>query len=51
MPKFKIIRVYKHTEELEVEAENRSAAQDMALEEDFERNNDDWLYSEEVIEM
>lgn len=51
MPTFKITRTYKHTEEIEIEAVDKFEALENAQVLEFNRNHDDWLYSEEVKEV
>lgn len=51
MKTFKIKRVYKYTEELEIEADSEEQAIALAENAEFDRNHDDWLYSETVLEV
>ena len=48
MKTFIIVRTYKHTEELEIEADSEEEAIALAEDAEFERNHDDWLYDETV---
>lgn len=49
--KFKITQIWKRTEVLEVEAESKEHAMELAQEMDFEMCHDDWLFSEEIKEI
>ena len=53
MPKFLITNTYKYTQTLEVNAPNQTAALEMVelLEDEFEHNNDDWVYDQEIKEL
>lgn len=51
MKKFKITQVWKHTETLEIEAEDEDHARWLSQDEEFEIHHDDWLYSEEIKEL
>lgn len=51
MPTFKITRTYKHTEAIEIEAADKFEALAQAQYLEFDRNHDDWLYSEDVKEV
>ena len=53
MPKFLIIHTYKYTQTLEVNAPDETTALEMAelLEDEFEHNNDDWVYDQEIKEL
>lgn len=44
MPIYKITKIMQYTEELEIEAEDRQEAIELAYVTDGERNNDDTLY-------
>ena len=47
--KFTVRKIYKYTVDVEVEAADEQEAQDLALCEDGERNEDDWLYDWEIV--
>lgn len=47
--KYKVKKIYKYTEEVEVEASSESEAKDLAMEMAGELNNDDWLFDCEII--
>ena len=53
MPKFIITNTYKYTQTLEVNAPDQTTALEMAalLEDEFEHNNDDWAYDQEIKEL
>lgn len=48
---FRIVQTWKHTEEIFIEAEDKSDALAKAQSMDFARNHDDTLYSEEIMEI
>ena len=43
-------RTYKYTEEVEIYADSKESAEQLASSCDGERNHDDWLYDVEVYE-
>ena len=49
MPIYTVKKIYKYSEEVEVEAASESEAKDKAQQVDGERNHDDYLYDCEVI--
>ena len=51
MPKYLITRTYKHIEELEIEADSKDQALELAEDMEFDRNHDDLLYDERVEEI
>lgn len=51
MKAYKITRVYKHTEELEIQAESEEQALEFAEDMEFDRVWDDSLYDENVVEV
>lgn len=44
MPIYRVVKTIQYTEELEVDAVDKEAAESIALEQPCERNNDDTLY-------
>jgi hypothetical protein len=51
MAAYKVKKIFKYTETVEVEANSESEARDLAMEIDGERNNDDWLYDCEAVKV
>jgi hypothetical protein len=47
--KFTVRKIYKYTVDVEVEADSADEAKELALLEDGERNEDDWLYDWKVV--
>jgi len=51
MPEYRVLKYYRYTEELEVEAKDMIEAKSKALGMDGERNYDDYLYDCEATEI
>lgn len=51
MKKFKITRILRYTEEVEVEAESEAEAWVATQNDDFSRNQDDTIVDEKIKEM
>ena len=44
MAKYKVIKTYKYTAEVEVEADSKWDAEELSTEMEDEKNPDDWLF-------
>lgn len=51
MPIYTVLKTFRYTETVEVEADTFSEARNLAMGVDGERNNDDWCFDCEVISV